>query len=125
MSNHEHYVRDETFLSYYNDYQARWRDRIAERDHAMIDLIALHTWGKGTLLDIGCSTGNLLQHVRQAFPNLRLTGGELAESSLHTAKGNPSLASVDLRRMNMLDIEGRSEEHTSELQSLMRTSYAV
>src|SRR3546814_8732068 len=47
---------------------------------------------------------------------------------VHSMPDQPTLGSVDLD--NLFDlvsvrIEHRSEEHTSELQSLMRTSYAV
>src|SRR3546814_7108548 len=35
-------------------------------------------------------------------------------------------AEIDLQRIDVLEVhDGRSEEHTSELQSLMRISYAV
>src|SRR3546814_4559574 len=34
-------------------------------------------------------------------------------------------AAHEARILDLLDLGGRSEEHTSELQSLMRTSYAV
>src|SRR3546814_3320918 len=37
----------------------------------------------------------------------------------------PAFRTDDLRRMDRVIASGRSEEHTSELQSLMRTSYAV
>src|SRR3546814_9909933 len=50
------------------------------------------------LLDIACGTGRFLTFVKDNYPRLAVTG---------------------------LDLSPRSEEHTSELQSLMRISYAV
>ena len=48
----------------------------------MLGLIAEKTQGRGAPLDIGCSTGNLLFHIKRAFLEMTLTGGELAGSSL-------------------------------------------
>jgi hypothetical protein len=58
VSSYEKYVTDESFLASYNDYQKRYAGQIAERDKVMLGLIAEKTHGRGTLLDIGCSTGN-------------------------------------------------------------------
>src|SRR5260221_4780077 len=104
---YEKYVKDEAFLGYYNDYQKRYAGQIAERDKVLLGLVAEKTRGQGSLLDIGCSTGNLLLHLKRAFPDLKLTGGELAESSLAEARGNPDLAGVEFRTMDMLDIYGQ------------------
>jgi SAM-dependent methyltransferase len=107
MSSYEKYVKDENFLAFYNDYQKRYAGQIAERDKVMLGLIAEKTQGRGKLLDIGCSTGNLLLHIKRAFPEMALTGGELAEPSLAAARGNPELAGIEFRTMDMLDIQGR------------------
>jgi SAM-dependent methyltransferase len=88
MNSYDEYVKDEKFLTFYNDYQKRYASEIAERDKAMLRLIAEKTSGNGTLLDIGCSTGNLLLHIKRAFPGMKLTGGELAESSLTAARAS-------------------------------------
>lgn len=107
MTSYDEYVKDEKFLAFYNDYQKRYAGQIAERDKVMLRLIAEKTAGKGALLDIGCSTGNLLLHIKQAFPEMTLTGGELAESSLCAARANPDLAGIEFRAMDMLDIPGQ------------------
>src|SRR5579859_922292 len=74
MTSYEEYVKDEKFLAFYNEYQKRYAGQIAERDKVMLGLIAEKTKGRGALLDIGCSTGNLLLHIKQAFPEMTLTG---------------------------------------------------
>ncbi len=107
MTSYDKYVKDENFLAFYNDYQKRYAGEIAERDKVMLGLIAEKTSGKGSLLDIGCSTGNLLLHIKRAFPEMALTGGELAESSLADARANPELAGVEFRTMDMLEIQGQ------------------
>lgn len=107
MSSYDHYVKDEAFLAYYNEYQKRYASRIAERDKVLLGIIADKTRGAGSLLDIGCSTGNLLLHLKRAFPKLSLTGGELAESSLTDARANRELDGVHFQTMDMLDIPGQ------------------
>src|SRR3546814_7032184 len=52
--------------------------------------------------------------------------GEFAEAVDHRIPGRSQPGEIGGRRRQNLRIDqGRSEEHTSELQSLMRTSYAV
>src|SRR3546814_6467624 len=52
-------------------------------------------------------------------------GRGLAPEAAHD-HASPRMAAVDDRQAALADMfEGRSEEHTSELQSLMRISYAV
>ncbi len=107
MSSYDKYVKDENFLAFYTDYQKRYAGQIAERDKVILGLIAEKAQGRGALLDIGCSTGNLLLHIKRAFPEMLLTGGELAERSLTAARGNPDLAGIEFLTMDMLDIRGR------------------
>src|SRR3546814_5914484 len=57
--------------------------------------------------------GDRLNHRAMPDPIVRALG---------RCRANPSEASANYNRM---DGSGRSEEHTSELQSLMRISYAV
>lgn len=105
-SSYSHYVKDNRFLAAYNQHQRRFSSSMHERDKVMLGLIADKTAGRGSLLDIGCSTGNLLVHIAQAFPEMKLAGGELAELSLEEARKNPKLAHVELQNMDMLNIRG-------------------
>src|SRR3546814_5657616 len=59
------------------------------------------------VLDIGCHAGCLLRLMRARYPEASLFGCDISDVKLAMAK------------------RARSEEHTSELQSLMRISYAV
>src|SRR3546814_2541460 len=68
--------------------------------------------------------------IRQAFGLLLLLNAGLAAIQFFGAPlaaayyGHPKVADL-LRVQALLYLATRSEEHTSELQSLMRTSYAV
>jgi 2-polyprenyl-3-methyl-5-hydroxy-6-metoxy-1,4-benzoquinol methylase len=98
------YVTDEKFLAGYNAYQAKYAGQMRESDKVMIRLIREVVAKRGDLgrplrlLDIGCSTGNLLLHLKRQLPNLALTGGDLAESSLDECRGNPELVGIDFVR---------------------------
>src|SRR3546814_4812764 len=59
-----------------------------------------------------------VEAVRPQFP--ALDGIGKGDVDVHPGAGNPDVALHDVA-----DAEHRSEEHTSELQSLMRISYAV
>jgi SAM-dependent methyltransferase len=100
-----HFRSETQLLTSYNDYQTRYADTIRESDKVLLSLLAKHS-GARTLLDIGCSTGNFLAHVRGAFPGLQLTGGDIAESSLAQCRANPKLAGVDIRHMDITQIDG-------------------
>src|SRR3546814_2782243 len=76
----------------------------------------------------------LCQPSYQSMPSFRIGTQACAASSTRSTSpsGNPSTGSSDLRSRNSVAStrsvawsDARSEEHTSELQSLMRISYAV
>ena len=114
-SNYEDYVNDESFLRAYNAYQAKYVTQIRESDKVLIELVrkiaACHDLARGPLrvLDIGCSTGNLLLHLKRLVPGIELTGGDLAESSLVVCRDNRDLAGITFERLDLLDLgmEGR------------------
>lgn len=95
----------EQLIAEYNAWQGRYADNPREADKVLLGLIATHGTGK-SLLDIGCSTGNLLLHIKRAFPSLTLTGGDITDASLAVARDRPDLHGIDLRRMDMLSIDG-------------------
>lgn len=101
------YVTDSAFLSAYNDYQVRYASSIRESDKALIDIVrafvgaSTNSPGEMVLADLGCSTGNLLLHLKRLVPGLTLIGGDLAESSLAACRANPDLAGI---RFEILDV---------------------
>ena len=107
---YQDYVTDEKFLADYNAYQAKYSGQIRESDKVIIDLIrqaAAQSHDRAAplrLLDIGCSTGNLLLHIKRLLPDLELAGGDLAVSSLEQCRRNPDLAGVEFRELDLLDL---------------------
>lgn len=114
-TSYDEYVKDETFLKEYNDYQQKYVKNIRESDKVLINLVrkafGRHDASKGSfkLLDIGCSTGNLLLHLKNLVPGIELVGGELAESSLQACRANPDLEGISFERLDMLDLGYESE----------------
>jgi SAM-dependent methyltransferase len=109
FSYHE-YVTDETFLRDYNAYQAKYAQQIRESDKVLIGLVRDIAARRDAVsrplrvLDIGCSTGNFLLHLKRLVPGLEITGGDLAESSLAACRANPDLAGIHFRTLDLLDL---------------------
>ena len=113
MSNnfsYQDYVTDQAFLDEYNAYQAKYAKQIRESDKTLISLVKDFVAGYNknlssvSFLDIGCSTGNLLMHLKRMIPGLDLTGADLAESSLAECRANPNLEGIRFEVMNLLDL---------------------
>lgn len=105
---YKEYVTDEQFLRDYNAYQAKYAKQMRESDKVLVglvkDLVANRGTARPKLLDIGCSTGNLLLHLKRMLPQFELTGGDLAESSLAECRANPDLAGISFKNLNILDL---------------------
>lgn len=99
-------------LQKYTEYQQRYADQIRESDKVLLSMIKQSIEGrsgKPALLDIGCSTGNLLLHIQNAFPHLELIGADLAVKFVEECRVNPKLAGMSFEVMNMLDIPADSK----------------
>src|SRR3546814_4385474 len=66
-------------------------------------------------------------HHAEGIPHVALVVDEEAPGIQRTGgnTGDPAVVGVELEQERIVDRTRRSEEHTSELQSLMRISYAV
>lgn len=104
------YVTDQEFAEGYNAYQRRYAGTVRESDRVIIDLVrelvASRPPGSAPtrLLDLGCSTGNLLGHLRREVPGLQMTGGDLMGSSLEECRANPSLEGIAFDEIDALAI---------------------
>jgi len=119
------YVSDVAFLDEYNAYQKKYAETIRESDRVIIEIVREIVAGRGTasplkLLDIGCSTGNLLLHLNRLVAGLELHGGDLAQSSLESCRANSALSSMTFTEMNILDIQ-----HPGEFDIVIANAVAV
>lgn len=106
--NYEEYVRDETFMADYLAYQERYAAEPRESDRVLVSLVgeavaAVRSRGREPLvIDIGCSTGNLLRHLRAALPDVELAGGEYSPESLEVCRVDPALAGMAFEEMDVV-----------------------
>jgi len=105
---YKEYTSSDTLYKKYSVYQARYADNIRESDRVLInmvkDIVQNSEPLKQTLLDIGCSTGNLLDNIRQSAPDVKLTGGDLMANVIAECKQNKSLAGIDFKIMDILNL---------------------
>lgn len=103
------------YMAWYKGYQERFLDDISERDKVMLKLVGqaaaqLRAARDGDepvrLLDIGCGRGALLHHLRGAYPDLDLTGADLADDVIEECRSDPRLQGVRFETMDIFDIEG-------------------
>src|SRR3546814_6800082 len=96
------------------------------QDHFLMQLGLRNYWGYNTLAFFAPEPAYLphgkTNDLRMAIRRLQSAGIEVILDVVynHTAEGNELGPTLSWR-----GLDNRSEEHTSELQSLMRTSYAV
>jgi len=108
------YAHDDAHMEFYSEYQRRYAETIRESDKTIIQLVRrivdvdAREGTRPTLLDIGCSTGNLLLHLKHLLPNLDLHGGDIVPSIVAGCRRNPELAGIDFSEMDMLNL--KSEE---------------
>lgn len=89
------YSTDERHMARYRDYQARYASRMRESDRVLIEwLRASLPSGDADLLDVGCSTGNLLIHLHNQMPELRLSGTDLSAETIAANATNPDLSQI-------------------------------
>lgn len=101
------YPNDARHMADYIAYQKRYAGTVRESDRRILALVAevVQASGPGCrLLDIGCSTGNLLRHLKGAFPGLSLTGGDLSEMQLAACREDPDLAGIAFEAIDILAV---------------------
>src|SRR3546814_5409010 len=101
-------------------------EALAEGAHPLVILIELLTPGqrapRDQLVDVGVT--RVVAHVLAFQPRPGGRGDDLPRLGLNVAEAD-LLVFLGKRQMGVIEAGLRSEEHTSELQSLMRISYAV
>jgi SAM-dependent methyltransferase len=105
---YERYPNDNEYIKSYIEYQGRYEKDARQSDMKLIELVSRVLASYSTthrqvrLLDIGCSTGNLLSHLKNAFPTLHLGGGDLSELSIASCRNNSALNGIEFQVMDIL-----------------------
>src|SRR6266850_1447541 len=104
------YVGDDIHMKAYSEYQKRYSRKIRESDKVLLSLVRdtlgnLQDRKRPKLLDVGCSTGNLLRHLSRAFPNLDLVGGDMVKTVIRDCRKNSDLAGIEFEEMDVVNFE--------------------
>lgn len=108
-ASYQQYVANDQHMKEYSNYQKRYATKLRESDRVIIELIQgivdKNENGRPlTLLDIGCSTGNLLLHLKQMLPGLSLVGGDLARDVIEECKQNLELQGIEFCQLDVTQL---------------------
>jgi SAM-dependent methyltransferase len=117
------YVQDQAGMQAYNEYQTRYANQIRESDKVLIEMIRQIAKAAEPLrlVDIGCSTGNLLLHLKYAVPTLSLTGIDIVANTIEACLKNADLRGIKFDVKDML----RLDESQLEPQDIAVTNAAL
>ena len=107
---YKRYVSDADWARTYSAYQKKYvtNPRESDKKSARLVLAALRDmpWLQRPprILDIGCSTGNFLRHLRQLVPDAHLVGGDLMAPIVQECREDPELAGITFQIMDVFDI---------------------
>jgi SAM-dependent methyltransferase len=105
------YPRNEGYMEKYIEYQKKYSMSIRESDKVIIEILkrSLVNESLTKVLDIGCSTGNLLSHLNHFFPTMKLVGGDLSDLQIESCKNNLSLKSIEFRVADITNLNYEAE----------------
>lgn len=107
---YKRYVSDPDWARTYSAYQKKYEvnPRESDKKSARLVLAALRDMpdlGRPPrILDIGCSTGNFLRHLRRLVPNAEFVGGDLMAPVVEECRNDPGLAGIAFEVMDIFDI---------------------
>jgi SAM-dependent methyltransferase len=89
------YVNDQRWAADYQQYQQRYRKTLRSSDKVIIDIIREKmTHQSYTVLDAGCSTGNLLYHLHKQLPAAQLVGVDLMKKVVEDCRQDQELNGI-------------------------------
>jgi len=103
----EQYPRNEKHMQDYISYQEKYKFVARESDLVLASLLGAYPNRPiSKILDIGCSTGNLLRVLRKAFPGASLCGVDLNHEQISYCKNDPSLNGIEFSIMDIQSLSG-------------------
>ena len=93
----EHLAPQEYCTGSYLEYQKKYAQDIRESDKVLLklvgDILASDFAEKQgpVLMDMGCSNGNLLLHLKRAFPQLEYQGSDVFPEIIDCCNNNPDV----------------------------------
>ena len=109
--NYTDYVYDKSAINKYINYQNKHRLNIRDSDKKLIKILKqnINASDKLNILDVGCSTGNLLYFLKEEFKNSILEGCDLSQESIEKCKNDDQLSGINFSVKDMLDLQIESQ----------------
>lgn len=106
---YKRYTTDPRWAAIYIDYQKKYAANARESDKRSAQLVKaaserMRMDRPARILDIGCSTGNFLRHLRAVLPTAELTGGDLMVPHLDECRKDQALKGIQFEEMDILEI---------------------
>lgn len=102
------YVNDETHMSHYSEYQKKYINTLRENDKLFIQEIRtflaekLQKNADINLIDIGCSTGNLLMHIKNTISGVNLYGADMVAKIIEDDSKNLELNGISFKTIDIV-----------------------
>ena len=109
--NYSDYVNDSNAMNRYIEYQKKHRLNIRDSDKKLIKILKenINSTEKLNILDVGCSTGNLLYFLKEEFRNSTLKGCDLNIESIESCKKDDQLSGINFSVKDILNLQIESE----------------
>lgn len=107
---YRNYISSEPLYESHSDYAKKYVENARESDKVIINIVdelksKIDKQEKPlSLLDIGCSTGNLLRHFVKHSPELKLFGGDLMAQAIEECRNDPELSACEFAIMDISDL---------------------
>lgn len=110
-NNYFKYTQNQEGFDRYNQYQTKHRETIRDSDKVLINIIKKNfsNFENSKLLDVGCSTGNFLFHIKSEFPKVQLEGCDLNKSSIESCIHDKDLIGMNFFQEDLLKFNYQSK----------------
>ena len=104
----DYILKDQDFIERHKTHYQRYVKNIRESDQHLIRIVGELLEQKSAeadqlqLLDVGCNTGNLLLHLRAAYPEMHLSGVDISDDMIELCKSNEALGGMDFEVLNII-----------------------
>lgn len=106
----DHVTDDPALADAYAEYQAKYAEQPRESDKRTAQMVLQSLSAmqpldhRPRILDIGCSTGNFLRHLKRLNIEADLAGGDLRAPHIDRCRQDPALAGISFDVMDVTDL---------------------
>ena len=105
-SDYKKYTSNSEMQNKYADYQEKYKENPKESEKLSINLIKEKINNKKDfeILDVACSTGNFLKHLKLQIPDAKLTGIDLAPNIIENCKNDKKLSGIEFFKADLTSL---------------------